>query len=162
GRCGGAPAAAQSRCASAAAWAPPASSSVPGTEGGRRPGRAPMGRSPGAETARQRPGPQSARQYPGAERARQCRVRRDRGNEEGPPMGKIEARVHGGGFLLGPAEDEAVFTPEQLDEDTRQIGALAEDFTRNQVLPRLEELEQGNHEHSVALLRAAEIGRAHV
>lgn len=70
-------------------------------------------------------------------------------------MGKIEARVHGGGFLLGPAEDEAVFTPEQLDEDTRQIGALAEDFTRNQVLPRLEELEQGNHEHSVALLRAA-------
>ncbi|HEX6988718.1 MAG TPA: acyl-CoA dehydrogenase family protein, partial [Bacillota bacterium] len=70
-------------------------------------------------------------------------------------MGKVDARVHGGGFLLGPADDEAIFTPEQLDEETRQIGALAAEFTRDQVLPRLEELERGEHEHSVALLKAA-------
>ena len=70
-------------------------------------------------------------------------------------MAKVEARVHGGGFLLGPADDSLVFTPEQFDDDTRQIGALAEEFIRNQVLPRLDDLEEGRHEHSVALLRAA-------
>jgi len=65
----------------------------------------------------------------------------------------------GGGFLLGSPPAASVFTPEDLDSEQRLIGETALAFAREEVLPKLEELENQQHEHSVALLRrAGELG----
>ncbi|OUM98325.1 MAG: acyl-CoA dehydrogenase [Firmicutes bacterium ZCTH02-B6] len=65
----------------------------------------------------------------------------------------------GGGFLLGSPPAASVFAPEDLDSEQRLIGETALAFARDEVLPKLEELENQQHEHSVALLkRAGELG----
>ncbi|HEY8450245.1 MAG TPA: acyl-CoA dehydrogenase family protein, partial [Bacillota bacterium] len=71
----------------------------------------------------------------------------------------VPLHLRGGGFLLAEAPLTDVVTPEDLDAEAREIGRLAADFARQEVLPRLEALEAGEHELSVELLRkAGELG----
>lgn len=65
----------------------------------------------------------------------------------------------GGGFLLGSPAAADVFTPEDLDSEQRLIGETAAGFAKEQVEPLLENIENREHEHSVALMRqAGELG----
>src|SRR5690625_1009877 len=65
----------------------------------------------------------------------------------------------GGGFLLGSPTAADVFTPEDLDAEQRLIGDTATGFGRDQVAPLLDNIENREHEHSVALMRqAGELG----
>ena len=50
--------------------------------------------------------------------------------------------LRGGEFLLQPAEADGVFTPEKLTEEHLLIGRTAEEFVENEVLPKLDQLEQ--------------------
>src|SRR5256885_11728954 len=50
--------------------------------------------------------------------------------------------LRGGEFLLQPAEPDGVFTPEKLTEEHLLIGRTAEEFVENEVLPKLDQLEQ--------------------
>jgi butyryl-CoA dehydrogenase len=56
-------------------------------------------------------------------------------------------------YLLAEARAEDAFTPEDLSEEQRQIGELAEQFARAEVVPRLREIDAGNHALVVELLR---------
>ncbi len=56
-------------------------------------------------------------------------------------------------FLLAESSPEATFVPEDLGEDRRQIGAVAERFAREEVLPRLKRIDGGDHAEVVRLLR---------
>src|SRR5256885_1377710 len=50
--------------------------------------------------------------------------------------------LRGGEFLLQPAEPDGVFTPEKLTEEHLLIGRTAEEFVENEVLPKLDQLEE--------------------
>ncbi|HEX2862990.1 MAG TPA: acyl-CoA dehydrogenase family protein, partial [Deinococcales bacterium] len=60
----------------------------------------------------------------------------------------------GGAFLLGPARPADVLTPEEFGEDTREIAAAVREFVRGEVLPRMDDLEHGDHALLVKLLKA--------
>lgn len=47
-----------------------------------------------------------------------------------------------GQFLIECTPAQQVFTPEDFDQEARLMGKTAEEFVRNEVLPRLSELEQ--------------------
>lgn len=65
----------------------------------------------------------------------------------------------GGGFLIADPEADEVFTPEQLSDEQRMIGRTTRDFVEGEVRPSLEEMENGDHERTVELLRhAGELG----
>ncbi len=65
----------------------------------------------------------------------------------------------GGSFLLEPRTPEEIFTPEDLNEEQRQIAATAEQFAREQILPRAAAIERKEPGAMPALLRqAAELG----
>ena len=61
----------------------------------------------------------------------------------------------GGGFLIADPEADEVFTPEQLNDEQRMIGRTTRDFVEGEVRPNLEEMEKGDHERTVELLRQA-------
>src|SRR5256886_6519263 len=50
--------------------------------------------------------------------------------------------LRGGEFLLQAADADVVFTPERLTEEHRLIGRTAQAFVDNEVLPKLDQLEQ--------------------
>src|SRR5882762_3729735 len=50
--------------------------------------------------------------------------------------------LRGGEFLLQPAEPDGVFTPEKLTEEHLLIGRTAEEFVENEILPKLDRLEE--------------------
>jgi len=50
--------------------------------------------------------------------------------------------LRGGEFLLQAADADGVFTPERLTEEHRLIGRTAQAFVDNEVLPKLDQLEQ--------------------
>ena len=65
----------------------------------------------------------------------------------------------GGSFLLETRKPAEVFTPEDLNEEQRQIAATAAQFARDEILPRAEAIEA--KEPGVlraALVKAAELG----
>src|SRR5690625_1873115 len=65
----------------------------------------------------------------------------------------------GGGFLLGPTPATDVFTPEDLNAEQKLIGETALGFSRDEVAPLVDKLENREHEHSVELMRkAGELG----
>src|SRR5690349_14171088 len=67
--------------------------------------------------------------------------------------------LRGGEFLLQPAEPDAVFTPEKLTEEHRLIGRTAPEFVENEVLPKLDALEQKDWNLARELVKkGAELG----
>jgi butyryl-CoA dehydrogenase len=65
----------------------------------------------------------------------------------------------GGSFLLETRTPAEIFTPEDLNEEQRQIAATAERFAREEVLPAAEAVEAKAPGAMTALLRkAAELG----
>ncbi len=67
--------------------------------------------------------------------------------------------TRGGGFLIADTDPGQVFTPEDISEEQQMMARAAEDFVRREVRPRLKDMEAGNHEVTVSLLRqAGELG----
>jgi butyryl-CoA dehydrogenase len=65
----------------------------------------------------------------------------------------------GGSFLLESRAPEEIFTPEDLNEEQRQIAATAERFAREEILPRVPAIERKEPGAMPAILRkAAELG----
>jgi len=50
--------------------------------------------------------------------------------------------LRGGEWLLQAADAESVFTPERLSDEHRLIGQTAQEFVDNEVLPKLDRLEE--------------------
>src|SRR6476661_2787879 len=50
--------------------------------------------------------------------------------------------LRGGEWLIQPSPADSVFTPERLTEEHRLIGRTAQDFVDNEILPKLDQLEQ--------------------
>ncbi len=50
--------------------------------------------------------------------------------------------LRGGEWLIQPSDADSVFTPERLTDEHRLIGRTAQEFVNNEVLPKLEQLEQ--------------------
>jgi alkylation response protein AidB-like acyl-CoA dehydrogenase len=67
--------------------------------------------------------------------------------------------LKGCGYLVAATGAEEVFTPEDFNDEQRQIGETTELFIRNEVLPKLEEIENQNFDLTVELLRkSGELG----
>ncbi len=65
--------------------------------------------------------------------------------------------IRGGGWLLG--EPETIFTPEDFDDITRDIADTARAFVQRDVNPLIPQMESGELEHNVTLMRkAGELG----
>jgi alkylation response protein AidB-like acyl-CoA dehydrogenase len=65
----------------------------------------------------------------------------------------------GGSFLIESRTPGEVFTPEDLNEEQRQIAATAERFAREEILPRVAAIEAKEPDAMPAVLRkAAELG----
>ena len=65
----------------------------------------------------------------------------------------------GGDFIHRPVLSAPVFTPEQLSEEQRAFRKTAEDFTRDEVLPKVEEIDHKKPGLMPQLMkRAAELG----
>src|SRR5688572_11624276 len=64
-------------------------------------------------------------------------------------------KVKGGSFLIESLAPDQVFTPEDLTEEQRQMGATAEEFIRKEVFPLVEELEHQAPGVAVSLMRKA-------
>ena len=72
---------------------------------------------------------------------------------------KPATRATGGTFLTEERDPQDVFTPEDLSEEQLQIAKTASEFTTNEVLPALEEIEAKNFVVTKGLLRrAGELG----
>ncbi|MBA2663370.1 MAG: acyl-CoA dehydrogenase family protein [Bradymonadaceae bacterium] len=68
-------------------------------------------------------------------------------------------KPQGCAFLIRDAGEEAIFTPEQFTEDQRMFAQTADEFITREVFPKIEELEGGNFDEMVVLLKkAADIG----
>ena len=69
------------------------------------------------------------------------------------------AAAVGGSFLLESRAPEEILTPEDLNEEQRQIAATAEQFAREEILPRIAAIEAKEPGALEAVLRkAAELG----
>ncbi len=69
------------------------------------------------------------------------------------------AAAAGGSFLLESRTPDEVFTPEDLNEEQRQIAATAEQFAREEIVPRAAAIEAKEPGAMPTLLRkAAELG----
>lgn len=70
-----------------------------------------------------------------------------------------EQVFQGGAFLTEDLTAEDIITPEDFTEEHNMIAKTTEDFVVKEVLPKLENLENHEFEHSVELLKkAGEIG----
>jgi len=74
-----------------------------------------------------------------------------------PALETQAAYPKGGSFLLEMVSPHEVFTPEDLNEEQRMVAKTTADFINNEVLPRMEELENqyktGDFSLTVSLLR---------
>lgn len=66
-----------------------------------------------------------------------------------------ELKVKGGAFLLESPAFEDVFIPEEFTEEQRMFAKTAEDFVKNEVLPKSDEIEAKNDELHLQFLRQA-------
>lgn len=70
-----------------------------------------------------------------------------------------EKLFKGGAFLIEDIESEDTITPEDFTEEHKMIAKTTEDFVVGDVLPKVDNLENHEFEHSVALLKkAGELG----
>ena len=68
-------------------------------------------------------------------------------------------KTKGGAFLIEERTPQEIFTPEDLTEEHRAIARTADEFWNNEVTPNLEEIDHGNHDVAVRVLRkSAELG----
>lgn len=70
-------------------------------------------------------------------------------------MPEKETAILGGEFLIADLEPGGMVTPEQFNEEQVMMARTAEAFVDQEVLPRLDEMESGDHGVTVELLRAA-------
>lgn len=63
------------------------------------------------------------------------------------------AAVAGGGFLLESRTPAEIFTPEDLNEEQRQIAATAARFAREEISPRVAAIERKEPGAMEALLQ---------
>ncbi|MCJ0932694.1 acyl-CoA dehydrogenase family protein [Virgibacillus halodenitrificans] len=71
-------------------------------------------------------------------------------------MGETKERLFkGGAFLVEDLRGEDVITPEDFTEEHKMIAKTTEDFVIGEVLPRIDNLENHEFEHSVDLLKKA-------
>jgi alkylation response protein AidB-like acyl-CoA dehydrogenase len=68
-----------------------------------------------------------------------------------------EKPFRGGEFLVSRPTPEDVFAPEDMSEEQRQIGRVAEQFVKEHVFPKLERIER--HEWDVVIELFRECGR---
>src|SRR5579862_10037455 len=61
----------------------------------------------------------------------------------------------GGSFLIEDQAPGDIFTPEDLTEEHRAIARTAREFFENEVAPHVEEMQHGNFDIAVTLLRKA-------
>jgi alkylation response protein AidB-like acyl-CoA dehydrogenase len=67
--------------------------------------------------------------------------------------------VKGGSFLLGPVDENIVFTPEDFDDIHLMIKKTSYDFMKNQVEPKIDEIEEKAEGVTLGLIRqAGELG----
>ncbi|MGM0689323.1 MAG: acyl-CoA dehydrogenase family protein [Bacillota bacterium] len=67
--------------------------------------------------------------------------------------------IKGGAFLLGPVDENTVFTPEDFDDVHLMIKKTSYDFMKNQVEPKIDEIEEKAEGVTVGLLlEAGELG----
>src|SRR6185369_386013 len=61
--------------------------------------------------------------------------------------------LRGGEWLIQASEAAGVFTPERLTEEHRLIGRTAQEFVDNEILPKLDQLEQKDWALARALVK---------
>ncbi|MDW7729876.1 MAG: acyl-CoA dehydrogenase family protein [Bacillota bacterium] len=67
--------------------------------------------------------------------------------------------IKGGAFLLGPVDENTVFTPEDFDDIHLMIKKTSYDFMKNKVEPKIDEIEVKAEGVTVGLMReAGELG----
>ncbi len=67
--------------------------------------------------------------------------------------------IKGGAFLLGPVDENTVFIPEDFDDIHMMIKKTSSDFMKNQVEPKIDEIEEMAEGVTLGLLReAGELG----
>jgi alkylation response protein AidB-like acyl-CoA dehydrogenase len=64
-------------------------------------------------------------------------------------------KTAGGSFLIEDQLPADVFTPEDITEEHKAIGRTARDFFDQEVAPRVEDMQHGDFDAAVALLRKA-------
>ena len=64
-------------------------------------------------------------------------------------------QVCGGAFLLNAPDPRRVFIPEMFTDEDRLISKTAADFLRQEVIPRLDAIESGDHALMAELMRRA-------
>ncbi len=64
-------------------------------------------------------------------------------------------KTGGGAFLIEDRSPSEIFTPEDLTEEHRAIARTAREFWDKEVEPHSDEIQHGNHDLAVAILRKA-------
>jgi len=62
-------------------------------------------------------------------------------------------KTKGGAFLIEERTPQEIFTPEDLTDEHRAIGRAADEFWNKEVTPYLEEIDHGNHDVAVQVLK---------
>ena len=71
----------------------------------------------------------------------------------------VAQRIKGGSFLIESRAPEEVFTPEDITDEHRLIAQTAQDFIDQEIVPRLNEIEEKKPGVLRELLKkAAELG----
>src|SRR5690625_4412351 len=70
-------------------------------------------------------------------------------------MSKQKVLILGGGFLTEDTAAEDIITPEDFTDEHKMIAKTTEDFVLGEVVPKIDNLENHEFEHSVALLKKA-------
>ena len=72
---------------------------------------------------------------------------------------KTNSDIKGGSFLIEDISYDRMFTPEDFTDEHKMIAKTTEDFTVNEVVPHLEDIENHQFDKSVKLLKqAGELG----
>src|SRR5689334_548565 len=67
--------------------------------------------------------------------------------------------IDGLGYLMGDARSEQIFTPEDFNDDQRQMADVAEQLAREEISPQLHAIDGQDFDRVVALLkRCGELG----
>ena len=75
-------------------------------------------------------------------------------------MTTVQVVTRGGAFLIQETPSEAVFIPEEWNDEQKQLAKLCEDFLEKEIYPRLDEIDYGDPAKVMPelLRKAAELG----